>query len=273
MKASIPGHGKDNVHILAASNLNVKLNVSQLDTAVQNIAKEGYHLAEPSLAYDGEQVPILGLAGLDIILHFPEFVLTSCMFGAAFSSRLSLIPFGNILNFLKPGQAIPVEQLQARAGRADVINSLLQDSPSDDEMLQSSVNFAMSPIKSNFSPLESLFPESSVEQGLEALFNMDSLGHNEEIESDFDGQLIDKFKQGISLQDGRYHVELPWKDEVISKVPSNHKVAISALDKVVKDLNKKELLSSYQAVFSQQLADDIIEEIDVHPDDSALSCD
>ena len=99
------------------------------------------------------------------------------------------------------------------------------------------------------------------------MFNMDSLGHNEEIESDFDRQLIDKFKQSISLQDGRYHIELPWKDEVISKVPSNHKVALSVPDKVAKDLNKNELLSSYQAEFSQQLADDIIEEIDVHPDD------
>ena len=79
--------------------------------------------------------------------------------------------------------------------------------------------------------------------------------------------MIDEFKQGISLQDGRYHIELLWKDEVIRKVPSNRKVALSVLDKVVKDLNKKELLSSSQAVFSQQLADDIIEETDVHPDD------
>ena len=109
----------------------------------------------------------------------------------------------------------------------------------------------LSPIKSYFSPLESLFPNSSVEQGLEAMFNMDSLGHNKEIESDFDRQLIDKFKQGISLQDGRYHIELPWKDEVISKVTSNHKVALTVLDKVVKDLDKREFLSSYQAVFSQ----------------------
>ena len=47
--------------------VNVKLNVSQLDTAVHNVVKEGYHLAEPSLADNGEQVPILGLAGVDII--------------------------------------------------------------------------------------------------------------------------------------------------------------------------------------------------------------
>ena len=70
-------------------------------------------------------------------------------------------------------------------------------------MLQSSVNFVMCPTKSYFSPLKSLFPDSSVEQGLEAMFNMDSLGHNEEMESDFDRQLTAKFKQVISL------VELP----------------------------------------------------------------
>ena len=73
-------------------------------------------------------------------------------------------------------------------------------------------------------------------------------------------------KQCISLRDGRYHIELPWKDKVISKVPSNHKAALSVLDKVVKDPDKKDLLSSYQEVFSQQLADNIIKKINVHPD-------
>ena len=96
MEVSLPGYGKDYVHILAAPNFNVKLNVSQLDTAVHNIVKEGYNLAEPSLADDGEQVPILGLAVVDIIQRFPEFAVTSCMLGAAFSTSLGLIPFGNI---------------------------------------------------------------------------------------------------------------------------------------------------------------------------------
>ena len=123
MEVSLPGYGKDHVHILAASNFNVKLNVSQLDTAVHNIVKECYHLAEASLADNGEQVPILGLAGVDIIQCFPEFAVTSCMLGAAFSTSLGLIPFGNIFNFLHLGQAIPVQQLQAKAERAGVNNS------------------------------------------------------------------------------------------------------------------------------------------------------
>ena len=96
MEVSIPGHGNDYVHILAASDFNVKLNVFQLNTAVHNIIKEGYHLAEPSLADDGEQVTILGLAGVDVIQCFPEFALTRCTLGAAFSTSLGLIPFGNI---------------------------------------------------------------------------------------------------------------------------------------------------------------------------------
>ena len=96
------------------------------------------------------------------------------MLGAAFSTSLGLIPFGSIFYFLRPGQAIPVQQLQARAERADVNNSLYCPPP-DDEMLQSSVNFVMSPTNSYFSPLESLFPESSEKQRLEAMFNMDSV--------------------------------------------------------------------------------------------------
>ena len=54
--------------------------------------------------------------------------------------------------------------------------------------------------------------------------------------------------------------------KVISKVPSNHKVALSVLDKVVKDLDKRELFFTYQEVLNQQ-TDDVIEGINVHPDD------
>ena len=88
LEISIPGHGKDYVHILAASNFNVKLNEPQLDITVHNTVKKGYHLAELSLADDGERVPILGLAGIDIIQRLPEFALTSCMLGAAFPPAL-----------------------------------------------------------------------------------------------------------------------------------------------------------------------------------------
>ena len=266
LKVDVLGKGKINCHMLVSSEFNVKHEVCQLDTAVHNIVSEGYKLAEPSLAEDVDKIPILGLVGVDILQYFPEFAKTSCIKGAAFSTKWGLIPFGSVANFLYHGQVLPAVQAPVESVITEVDESS-SDSSTDAEMLQSSVNFVMSPKKSYFSPLESLFPESSVEQGLEAMFNMDALGHNEESESDYDRLQIAKFKQGISLVDGKYYVELPWKEEVIKEVPSNHHVALSVLDKVVKDLDKKDMLSSYQEVFDQQLADDIIEEIDVPPDD------
>ena len=38
------------------------------------------------------------------------------------------------------------------------------------------VNFVLHPRKSYFSPLETLFSESTVEQGLEKMFSLDSVG-------------------------------------------------------------------------------------------------
>ena len=99
VEVSIPGHGKDYVHILAASGFNIKLNVSQLDIAVYNIIKEGYYLAAPSLANDCKQVPILGLSGVDLIQRFPEFTLASCMLGAAFSTSPWFEPLWEYFKF------------------------------------------------------------------------------------------------------------------------------------------------------------------------------
>ncbi|XP_068213417.1 uncharacterized protein [Palaemon carinicauda] len=53
----------------------------------------------------------------------------------------------------------------------------------------------------------------------------------------------------------------------IKSVPSNHKVASKVLDRTVKHSKLKGLTDKYQAVFDQQLADGIIEEIDVRPNE------
>ena len=125
LEVTIPGLNRDYVHILAASDFNIKLNVSQLDTAIHNVIKEGYQIAEPSLADNGDLVPILGLVGVDLIQRLPEFSVTTCMLGAAFATSSGLIPFVDISNFLYPGQARPmsVEQLQGNAEETSVNSS------------------------------------------------------------------------------------------------------------------------------------------------------
>ena len=81
----------------------------------------------------------------------------------------------------------------------------------------------------------------------------------------FDQDQIDKFKRGINFKDGHYHVELPWYPDKIDLVPSNHFVALKVLDRTLSHLRKKGLTDKYQEVFDRQLADGIIEQIKVTP--------
>ena len=60
---------------------------------------------------------------------------------------------------------------------------------------------------------------------------------------------------------------LPWKKDLIEQVPSNHKVALSVLNRVTESLEKKGLLEDYQNVFHSQCEEGIIEKIEVEPKD------
>ena len=95
----IPGNKKLPVAVLSDPNFDIRLHVSQLDVAVNNIVQDGYTLAEPSLANDGESIPVQGLIGVDIIQLIPNFQVVKCMFGSAWNSPCGIIPFGNVINF------------------------------------------------------------------------------------------------------------------------------------------------------------------------------
>ncbi|MEO1301205.1 MAG: DUF1759 domain-containing protein, partial [Bacteroidota bacterium] len=267
LRVQLPGRKLTLANVLIVPDFKIELNVGQLPLAINNILQSGVNLAETSLAWMGESVPIMGLIGVDLLQKFSEFSLTSCMKGAAFSTCDGLIPFGCVDNFLHRGQILPayhpsqlVEEVPVNLNESNIAQEY-------DRSLETYVNFVLEPQKTYASALEPLFPESSVEQGLESMFSVDSLGHNEEVESDYDRLCIKKFQQGISLQNGRYHVELPWKEELIEKVPSNHKIALAVMNRVESDLDRKGLLASYQEVFCQQLSEGIIEEIEVQPKD------
>ena len=54
---------------------------------------------------------------------------------------------------------------------------------------------------------------------LDRMYNFDLSGIKEEV-SFLDEQVVQRFSDGVSLVDGKYHVEVPWKEEV-ADVPSN----------------------------------------------------
>ena len=129
------------------------------------------------------------------------------------------------------------------------------------------VNMIMDLLKSYFNPLEHILSDSEVHNRLEIVFSFESMGiktcHKELFS--FDKHQIDKLQEGISLKNGFYYVNLPWYPEKISKVPSNHFVALSVLDRTMEYLNRKGLISKYEEVFDKQLEDGIIEEINMSP--------
>ena len=172
-----------------------------------------------------------------------------------------VIPYGNVRNFMSKQQISklitkfkePLDEHEVKLTKQE----------------ETLVNFVLDPCKSYFNPLDSILTDSEVENGLENLFKFESLGiksDNSEM-IDFDKELVKKFEDGITYKDGHYCVELPWYQDKVNLVPSNHNIALKVLSKVILQLQKSGLINKYEEVFDKQLENGIIEEIEVSPKD------
>ena len=99
------------------------------------------------------------------------------------------------------------------------------------------------------------------------MFSMEFLGlpTSEEF-STMDKEKVKKLRVSISFRDGRYYVQLPWYEDKVESVLSNHNAILRILEKVVKDLGKKDLYNQYLDIFKQQEYKGIIEEITIPPE-------
>ena len=263
LTVDIPGGRKLPMPILAKAGFKLNVRVSQLEVVWNNLKSAGYKLAEPDLV-EGDQLEIQGLIGVDIIQFFSEYKQVPCMLGVAYEVPTGLVPFGNIMHFLHADQVIPeMQPVNTEVNFAQAV------AKSEEFVPSTVVNFVLEPRNSYFSPLESLFPESNVEQGLEKMFSLDYVGcgDSEEQHSQIDLMMVKEFEEGIQFRDNRYYVNLPWKKDLVDQVPSNHSVALSVLSRVVDRLEKNGMLDAYHKVFQTQLEDGIIERINVSPED------
>ena len=121
-------------------------------------------------------------------------------------------------------------------------------------MLRHEGKFCNEPDKELPDPFAEIFVESQVERNLEKMFDVDSLGISSEDEAicDYDQHKIMEFEKSIEFRDNAYHVKLPWHEDKIKSVPSNHRVALSVLNRVVNKLEQQKLLNDYVEVFHQQ---------------------
>ena len=250
------------VPLLVDDKMKISYDVPGMNIIVNKLKSQNVKLADESYYQDNnnhESIEIEMLVGMDIIQYFSLEVRKVCG-GFSFIINGKVAPVGNVFNFLNSVERKVL--FDSRLRNPDRVNNVSNKT-------KTMVNLIMDPLKSYFNPLEHILTDSEVDNGLENLFNFESIGiknSDQELVS-FDKQQIGKFKEGIQLKDGHYHVNLPWYEDKIDKVPSNSFIALKVLDRTVEHLNKKGLVSKYEEVFDKQLEDGIIEEINVSPSD------
>lgn len=234
------------IPFLANNEFNLNFCISGLKQATDNIASK-FKLA---CDFNSDHVKVEGLLGVDCLQFLQQNNVVDCLGGKAFQLKSGLVPFGNIDNFLNDSQ------LLSKYSNSNSISHL--NSPDCGDFDETSiVNFVLNPDKSYFDPMGCL-EDSSVETNLDKLYKVESLGISDS--SDYDTEQISKFDESIELINGKYHVQLPWK-ESIKDVRSNFEVSKLILNKVVNKLNETELYDSYNNVIQQQVEDGIIEPI------------
>ena len=133
---------------------------------------------------------------------------------------------------------------------------------------QQVINTIVEPSASYFTPLKHTHSDTDLDLGLESLYSLESLGIDEDADQGcIDSIFIRRFTDGIEFRDGKYFVELPWYEEVLSEVPSNYQVALATLHRVKSRLDRQGLTSAYSDVFESYLREGIIEKINVSPSD------
>lgn len=232
------------VPLLIDDSFNLSLNINGLEEAHDNITSQ-YKLAGRPLT---NEVHLNGLLGIDVIQYLDHCDMVPCLGGMAFNLSTGIIPFGNIDNFLTTEQLVKkystsYSQLQAEEPKVD----------------STAINFVLQPIKTGFDPIGSVLTDSAVEDRLDRMFKLESLGIPED-SCDDDLKKVDEFDSNISFSDGHYEIKLPW-NEKIDKVKSNFHISKSILDKVTANLEQRNLYDAYNAVFEQQVRDGILEEL------------
>ena len=69
-------------------------------------------------------------------------------------------------------------------------------------------------------PCQEIFVDSNVEYGLDSFYNLESIGIKDDNTPSFEDIQVAEFAKSISFYDGHYHVKLPWKGDLIDKVPA-----------------------------------------------------
>lgn len=239
-------------------NLELDFHLDGLGVVINNLKRKGYRLAADFSDMRNDTLSLHGLLGVDVIKFMGPMRSIPCMRGSAFEFANGIIPFGNISDFQYPVEKA-VKGGVSRLNYSQVISEYT-DCP------VTHVYYVLEPRSEYFDPVDS-FCDSLVERKIEKLFDLESLGISENTFSDYDRDKLRDFQNSISYRDKCYFIDMPWDEDKLSTVPSNHGVALGVLNRVVDRLSSQNLYEEYCKVFLDQESEGIIERIDVMPAD------
>ena len=102
------------------------------------------------------------------------------------------------------------------------------------------------------------FEHDQLKQELARFWQLDSIG----ILPD-EGSVYEQFLDKICMKDGRYQVQLPWK-ETHPLLPDNYNICVYRLQSLLHRLRKDDnLLHNYDQIIREQLDLGIIEHVDL----------
>ena len=237
------GNSQFTMPFLISDDVDLTYQIDGLVTAYSNISKH-FDLIDD---LDSDVVHLEGLLGIDAIQYFQFYEVIPCLSGSAVKLANCIVPIGNVDSFLTESQLS--EKYRTKNEKVDSsINS-------------SFVNFVLNPIKTRFDPVGSIVSDSLVDDRLDDLFKVESLGITDN--SQYDQHYLNEFDSNLSFENGKYEVKLPWTNN-ITNVKSNFDISKQILNRVIDKLIRDDLYSEYDAVLQQQLNDDIIEPIDLN---------
>ena len=213
-------------------------------------------------SYCGNSLKVSGILGADCMHLLGSFNVAEVDKINFVKLKDGCIPFGNIsyhFNSLRDCSNYKNKFFTRSKPCTKVRTSNKQNSSYN--KLDKLAFMAMNPVSSYPYPLNTVFEDSCVEQGLDNLFTLESIGIPSDKFCAFDDEEISKFENSVELRNGNYLIELPWKTDLISKVPNNFALSKVISKKVYIKNCKDSISEEYSRVFREQLDLGIIEEI------------
>ena len=160
------------VPLLVDKTLNISYEIPGMNQIIRKFKQNNIPLLDEAFLTDSdyENINIDMLMGIDIIQFMvPGTCLDKILGGTCFVFNNKVAPIGNVLNFLDK-----VEQRSVMSSFRKVNDTNL------DYHTKTMVNLVMDPLKSYFNPLEHILEDSDVDNGLEHLFSLESMGIKED---------------------------------------------------------------------------------------------